>query len=65
MHPGSDDPLKCYSSVIGFYLHVVVGPVVKIKTGFRALKPNEIRDFESVQIYDKKFYASVHELYYQ
>ena len=26
-----------------------------------ALKPNEIRDFESVQRYGKKFYASVHE----
>ena len=38
---------------------------MKIKSVFGALKPNEIRDFESVQIYDKKFYASVHELHSQ
>ena len=30
-----------------------------------ALKPNEIRDFESVQRYGKKFYASVQELHHQ
>ena len=36
------------------------------KTVFGALKPNEmIRHFESLQRYDKKFYASVHEQYSQ
>ena len=30
-----------------------------------ALKPNKIQDFGSLQRYDKKFYASVHELHYQ
>ena len=34
------------------------------KPVFRALKPNEIRDFESVHRYGKKFFASVHELYH-
>ena len=27
------------------------------------LKPNKVRDFESLQRYDKKFYESVHELH--
>ena len=45
------------------YNMLVDRPVMKIKTG--ALKLNEIWDFESVQIYDKKFYASVHETDFQ
>ena len=45
--------------------NVVVGLVLKVKTGFRGLKPNGIRDFESLQRYGKKFCASVHEIYPQ
>ena len=31
----------------------LVGPVLKIETGSGALKPNEIWNFESLQIYDQ------------
>ena len=41
----------------------MVGPVLKIKTGFRGFETK--RDFESLHRYDKKFYARVHELHYQ
>ena len=37
------------------YPLLMVGPVLKIKTGFRGFEPNEIWDFESVQKYGKNF----------
>ena len=44
---------------------LVVGPVLKIKTGFRGFETEKIRDFENLHRFDKKFYTSIHELYYQ
>ena len=41
---------------------LVVRSVLKIKPVFRALKLNEIQDFESLQRYGKNVYTSVHEL---
>ena len=44
----------------------MVGRVLKIKTGFRGFENEQkIRDFKSLQRYDKKFYASVLELHSQ
>ena len=51
-----------FSSLPTSTIFLVVGPVLKIKTGFQGF---EIRDFKSLQRYDNKFYASVHELDFQ
>ena len=52
------------TKIYGLLQALVVGPVLKI-TDFRGFEPNKIRDFESLQRLDKKFYGSVHELYCQ
>ena len=43
---------------------LVVGPVLKIKTGFRGFETKQNLG-KFTEFFYKKFYASVHELYYQ